>query len=116
MIAALHQGEAAGIRRKPPSRRGTGAALRERGVQTYISHSSLSAAERRTSEAAFAESRDTVIVATSTLELGIDVGDLDRVIQVDSTRTVASFLQRLGRTGRRSDTTRNCLFLCMHRR
>jgi ATP-dependent Lhr-like helicase len=42
-----------------------------------------------------------VIVATSTLELGIDVGDLDRVIQIDSPATVSSFLQRMGRTGRR---------------
>jgi len=50
-------------------------------------------------------------VATSTLELGIDVGDLDRVIQIDAPATVASFLQRLGRTGRRSGAKRNCLFL-----
>jgi ATP-dependent helicase Lhr and Lhr-like helicase len=57
------------------------------------------------------EARDCVIVATSTLELGIDIGDLDRVIQVDSPLSVASFLQRLGRTGRRRGTTRNCLFL-----
>lgn len=85
--------------------------LREREVQTFVSHSSLSLDERRCAEAAFAESRDCVIVSTSTLELGIDVGDLDRVIQVDSPRTVASFLQRLGRTGRRADTTRNALFL-----
>ena len=45
------------------------------------------------------------------LELGIDVGDLDRVIQVDAPPTVAGFLQRMGRTGRRAGTTRNCLFL-----
>jgi ATP-dependent helicase Lhr and Lhr-like helicase len=50
-------------------------------------------------------------VSTSTLELGIDVGDLDRVIQIDAPSTVASFLQRLGRTGRRRETKRNCLFL-----
>lgn len=62
-------------------------------------------------EAAFAEARDCVIVSTSTSELGIDVGDLDRVIQIDSPTTVASFLQRLGRTGRRAGTTRNMLFL-----
>ncbi|MGS0758609.1 helicase-related protein, partial [Roseateles sp. GG27B] len=49
--------------------------------------------------------------ATSTLELGIDVGDLDRVIQIDSPSTVSSFLQRMGRTGRRSGSLRNCLFL-----
>lgn len=85
--------------------------LRQRSVTTFVSHSSLSADERRQSERAFAESRDCVIVATSTLELGVDIGDLDRVIQVDAPRTVASFLQRLGRTGRRTGTSRNMLFL-----
>lgn len=45
------------------------------------------------------------------LELGVDVGDLDRVIQIDSPPTVSSFLQRMGRTGRRAGTQRNCLFL-----
>ncbi|WP_205687296.1 DEAD/DEAH box helicase [Cellulomonas endophytica] len=85
--------------------------LRERGVTTYVSHSSLSADERRTSERAFAEGTDCVVVATSTLELGIDIGDLDRVVQVDAPRTVASLLQRLGRTGRRAGTVRNLLVL-----
>jgi ATP-dependent Lhr-like helicase len=114
VISSLHRGEKRLVfvesRRQAEE---LGSALREAGIETYLSHSSLSAAERRRSEAAFAEARDTVIVATSTLELGIDVGDLDRVIQIGSTRTVASFLQRLGRTGRRADTTRNCLFLCI---
>lgn len=114
VIASLHGGEKRLVfvdsRRQAEK---LGVALREHGIETYLSHSSLSAQERRRSEAAFAESRDTVIVATSTLELGIDVGDLDRVIQIGSTRTVASFLQRLGRTGRRADTSRNCLFLCV---
>ncbi|MEQ4519555.1 DEAD/DEAH box helicase [Pseudarthrobacter sp. B907] len=86
-------------------------ALRQRGVTAFVSHASLSADERRLSERAFAESRDCVIVATSTLELGIDVGDLDRVIQMDSTWTVSSFLQRLGRTGRRAGARLNALFL-----
>lgn len=85
--------------------------LRERDVQTYVSHSSLSVDERRRSEQAFAEAQDTVIVATSTLELGIDIGDLDRMIQIDAPKTVSSFLQRLGRTGRRPGGTRNALFL-----
>ena len=52
-----------------------------------------------------------MIVATSALELGIDVGDLDRVIQIDAPGTVSSFLQRMGRTGRRPGMARNCLFL-----
>lgn len=114
VIAALHSGEKRLVfvdsRRRAEE---LGAALRGVGVETYLSHSSLSAAERRRSEAAFADSRDTVIVATSTLELGIDIGDLDRVIQIGPTRTVASFLQRLGRTGRRSGSVRNCLFLAI---
>lgn len=85
--------------------------LRQRGVNTFVSHSSLALDVRRQAEEAFAEASDCVIVSTSTLELGIDVGDLDRVIQIDSPTTVASFLQRLGRTGRRPDTTRSMLFL-----
>lgn len=88
-----------------------GAALRAREVTVFLSHASLSADERARSEQAFAEARDCVIVATSTLELGIDVGDLDRVVQIDAPGTVASFLQRIGRTGRRAGNTRNCLFL-----
>lgn len=41
------------------------------------------------------------------------MGDLGRVIQLDAPRTVAAFLQRLGRTGRRTGGTRNCLFLAL---
>jgi ATP-dependent Lhr-like helicase len=85
--------------------------LRGAGVRTFVSHASLSVDERRQAEAAFATEPDCAIVATSTLELGLDVGDLDRVIQVGAPPSVASFLQRMGRTGRRSGTTRNCLFL-----
>ena len=85
--------------------------LRTREVRTFISHASLSISERRQAEAAFSEEKDCVIVATSTLELGIDVGDLDRVIQIDSPSNVSSFLQRMGRTGRRAGCRRNCLFL-----
>ena len=92
-----------------------GAALRERGVTTFLSHASLPLDERRRAEQAFAEARDCVIVATSTLELGVDVGDLDRVIQVNDPPTVAAFLQRIGRTGRRAGSRRTCLFLALNR-
>jgi ATP-dependent Lhr-like helicase len=114
VISRLHRGEKRLVfvdsRRRAEE---LGAELRARDVDTHLSHSSLSAAERRRSEEAFAESRDCVIVATSTLELGIDVGDLDRVVQIGAPRTVASFLQRLGRTGRRPGSSRNCLFLAL---
>ncbi|PPJ31749.1 ATP-dependent helicase [Nocardia nova] len=112
VIASLHRGEKRLVfcdsRRQVEQ---LGAALRAREVTVFLSHASLSADERARSEQAFAEARDCVIVSTSTLELGIDVGDLDRVIQIDSPSTVASFLQRIGRTGRRAGSTRNCLFL-----
>lgn len=85
--------------------------LREREVETFVSHSSLGIEERRAAENAFAEKQNCVIVATSSLELGLDVGDLDRVIQIDAPASVASFLQRMGRTGRRAGTRSNCLFL-----
>ncbi|MEU4270807.1 DEAD/DEAH box helicase [Streptomyces sp. NPDC026092] len=114
VISSLHQGEKRLVFCE--SRRlveELGEKLRLRGVTTFLSHASLSVDERRRAEQAFAEARDCVIVSTSTLELGIDVGDLDRVIQIDAPATVASFLQRLGRTGRRADTTRNCLFLAL---
>lgn len=112
VISALHRGEKRLVfcdsRRQVEE---LGAALRARDVTVFLSHASLSTDERARSEQAFAEARDCVIVSTSTLELGIDVGDLDRVIQIDAPRTVASFLQRIGRTGRRAGTSRNCLFL-----
>lgn len=87
------------------------AALRSHQVDTFVSHGSLGLDERRQAEQAFAEARNCVIVATSTLELGIDVGDLDRVLQIDAPGSVASFLQRLGRTGRRAGTSRNMTLL-----
>ena len=85
--------------------------LRERQIDTFVSHSSLGLEERRAAEEAFAQKQNCVIVATSSLELGLDVGDLDRVIQIDAPATVSSFLQRMGRTGRRAGTRSNCLFL-----
>lgn len=87
------------------------AELRKREIKTYVIHSSLSTEERKHSEDAFNKEKDCVIVATSALELGIDIGDLDRAIQIDAPATVSSFLQRLGRTGRREGTNKNCLFL-----
>lgn len=88
-----------------------GAELRAHGSRTLVTHSSLSREQRASAERAFAEESDCVIVATSVLELGVDVGNLDRVIQIDAPSTVASFLQRMGRTGRREGSARNCLFL-----
>ncbi len=112
VISRLHRGEKRLVFVDSRSRvEKLASGLRGLGVNTFVSHSSVSLDERKQAEDAFAQGSDCVIVATSTLELGIDVGDLDRVIQIDAPGTVASFLQRIGRTGRRAGTQRNCLFL-----
>lgn len=112
IISLLHQGEKHLVFCDSRSRvEELALLLRERGMDTFVSHSSLSVEERRAAEQAFAQRQNCVIVATSSLELGLDVGDLDRVIQIDAPPTVSSFLQRMGRTGRRADTRSNCLFL-----
>jgi len=112
VVSRLHRGEKRLIFCDSRTRvEELGNELRQLGVSTFLSHSSLSAEERRSAEEAFAQAKDCVIVATSTLELGIDVGSLDRVIQIDAPYSVASFLQRLGRTGRRRGALRNFLFL-----
>lgn len=112
VISRLHRGEKrlAFIDSRAKAEQ-LGSELRQLGITAFVTHSSLSQEQRHQAEDAFANRDDCVIVATSVLELGIDVGDLDRVIQIDSPPTVSSFLQRMGRTGRRSGTARNCLFL-----
>ena len=87
--------------------------LSGRGVEVFVHHSSVSRADRALAEEQFTRGQNTAIVCTSTMELGIDVGDLDHVIQVDAPGTVASFLQRLGRTGRRAGARATCTFFCL---
>ena len=67
----------------------------------HIHHSSLSPATRKSAEDAFSSDSGACIICTSTLELGIDIGDLDVVVQVGPPSSVSSFLQRMGRSGRR---------------
>ena len=104
--------EAPGLRRHAPhasshSRFASGRTRSTPSCRTRRWPSTSAGEQRRRSR----EARDCVIVSTSTLELGIDVGDLDRVIQLGAPTTVASVLQRLGRTGRRPGTGRNLTFL-----
>ncbi len=67
----------------------------------HIHHSSLATATRKTAEDAFHSDSGACIICTSTLELGIDIGDLDVVVQVGPPDSVSAFLQRMGRSGRR---------------
>ena len=70
----------------------------------YPYHSSIDKGEREFVEKKMIEScNPKTVIATSSLELGIDIGDLELVIQVDTTNTVSSLKQRLGRAGRKKD-------------
>lgn len=67
-----------------------------------IHHGNLSASYRETAEAVMKDDEQyQTTVTTATLELGIDIGRLERAFQIDAPFTVSSFLQRMGRTGRR---------------
>lgn len=69
----------------------------------FIHHGNLSAAIREEAEDMLRDGEPCTACATVTLELGIDIGALERIINVGAPTTVASFLQRLGRSGRRGD-------------
>ncbi|HOX34528.1 MAG TPA: DEAD/DEAH box helicase [Methanoregulaceae archaeon] len=76
-------------------------AISPRAEHVYIHHSSVSSVMRQEAEEAFLREGGACIICTSTLELGIDIGDLDIVVQVGPPASVSSFLQRMGRSGRR---------------
>ncbi|MCY7366799.1 MAG: DEAD/DEAH box helicase, partial [Chamaesiphon sp.] len=84
--------------------------LKTYGTNVFVHHSSVALEERTLAEEKFQHGRDNCIVCTSTLELGIDVGDLDAIFQHRVPKTVSSFLQRLGRTGRRAGQIANTTF------
>ena len=86
--------------------------MRGDSVDVFVHHGSVSLEERRAAEERFASGTNACVVCTSTLELGIDVGGLDLTFQANSASTVSSFLQRMGRTGRREGTVANMSFLC----
>ena len=69
-----------------------------------IHHGNLSASYRESAEEEMKDDDSLMSVcATATLELGIDIGKLERAFQIDAPFTVSGFLQRMGRTGRRGN-------------
>lgn len=77
---------------------------RVNGHKFYYSHHSSIDKEIRESIEHFAKNNkrfNFCISCTSTLELGIDIGTVDKIIQIDSTHSVSSLVQRIGRSGRR---------------
>jgi ATP-dependent Lhr-like helicase len=75
---------------------------RREGDIFHVHHGSVSRAHRREAEEGLRDREGArVVAATATLELGIDIGNLDRIIQIGPPLTAAGFVQRLGRSGRR---------------
>ena len=79
---------------------------RRRAIRVLAHHGSLERAVRERAEGEFAAAGDAVLVATTTLEVGVDIGDVDFVALVGAPPGTRSLLQRIGRAGRRIGRTR----------
>ncbi|MCI4364020.1 MAG: DEAD/DEAH box helicase [Thermoplasmata archaeon] len=98
-----------------PTAEGLGARLRRLApdLPVAVHHGSLSRPVREEAEVEFREGRLRALVATSSLELGIDVGSVDRVVQFGSPHQASRLLQRVGRSGHRLDRTVSGVLLAL---
>jgi ATP-dependent Lhr-like helicase len=83
---------------------------RVKGHPNYFSHHSSVDREVREYVEYFAKNnyrKNFCICCTSTLELGIDIGTVDEVVQIDATHSIASLIQRVGRSGRKEGESSN---------
>lgn len=83
---------------------------RVKGHPNYFSHHSSVDREVREYVEYFAKNNNRqnfCISCTSTLELGIDIGTVDEVVQIDATHSIASLIQRVGRSGRKEGESSN---------
>ena len=85
--------------------------MEKEDVDSYIHHSSINKFFREKTEESFKIGNSNTIIATNTLELGIDIGALDIVLHLEMPSSVSSFLQKLGRTGRRQGRISHFVFL-----
>jgi ATP-dependent Lhr-like helicase len=83
------------------------------GVKAGVHHGSLPREERERVELEFKTKKLQALVCTSTLELGIDIGSVDLVIQYMSPRQVSSMIQRVGRSGHNLSKTSQGVTLCV---
>jgi ATP-dependent Lhr-like helicase len=77
--------------------------LNEDGLAIALHHGSLDVAQRRRVEAAMGEGKLRAVVCTSTLDLGIDWGDVDLVVNVGAPKGASRIMQRIGRSNHRLD-------------
>ncbi len=89
--------------------------LNEDNLPIALHHGSLSAEQRRKVEAAMARGALRAVVCTSTLDLGIDWGDVDLVIQLASPKGASRMVQRIGRANHRLDEPSHALFVPANR-
>ena len=75
------------------------------GDRIYVHHASLDASVRRAVENNFTLTEAALCFATSTLELGIDIGDVDLILLIGPPGNLSAFLQRIGRGNRRTSRT-----------
>lgn len=80
------------------------------GDEVFVHHANLSATVRRQTEEKFARTGAGLCFATSTLELGIDIGDVDLILLIGAPDNLGSFLQRIGRGNRRTKRTNVACF------
>jgi len=89
--------------------------LNEDTLPIALHHGSLAREQRRKVEAAMAAGRLRAVVATSSLDLGIDWGSVDLVVQVGAPKGVGRLIQRVGRSGHRLDRTSRALLVPANR-
>ncbi len=85
--------------------------LNDEGLPIALHHGSLSAEQRRKVEAAMARGALRAVVCTSTLDMGIDWGDVDLVIQLAAPKGASRMVQRIGRANHRLDEPSRALFV-----
>ncbi len=89
--------------------------LNEDSLPIALHHGSLAAEQRRKVEAAMARGALRAVVCTSTLDLGVDWGDVDLVIQLASPKGASRMVQRIGRANHRLDEASRALFVPANR-
>ena len=89
--------------------------INEETLPIAIHHGSLDVAQRRKVEAAMAAGKLRGVIATSSLDLGIDWGGVDQVIQVGAPKGVSRLLQRVGRANHRMDETSHAILVPANR-
>ncbi|MFI4996541.1 MAG: ligase-associated DNA damage response DEXH box helicase [Hyphomicrobiales bacterium] len=89
--------------------------MNEDSLPIALHHGSLDAAQRKRVEAAMAEGRLKAVVCTSTLDLGIDWGDVDLVINVGAPKGASRLMQRIGRANHRLDEPSKALIVPSNR-